>query len=96
MCFCLSLNWASVKIQDDLERVEIRSHNLQCYKLEIEHEQMRTQFSIDNKQLMITQKMENEQLMITHKMENKQKKIDNRMSTVNTFATTMDMLDPLW
>ena len=40
--------------------------------------------------------MENEQLIITHKMENEKKKFDNKMSTVNSFAVTMDLLDPLW
>ena len=73
------------KIQDDLERDEIRSRILQCNKLEIE-----------NTQLIITHKMENEQSIITHKMENEKKLFDNRMSTVNNFAATMDLLDPLW
>ena len=73
------------KIQDDLVRAEIRSRNLLCDKMEIEH-----------KQLIITLKMENEQSIVTHKMENEKKIFDNRMSTVNNFAATMDLLDPLW
>jgi len=72
-------------IQNDFERVEIRLHNLQCYKMEMECEQMRTQFSIDK-----------DQLMIKHQMDNDQKKIDNRISTVNSFAMAMEMLDPQW
>jgi len=73
------------KIQDEFQRVEIRLHNLQCYKMEMECEQMRTQFSIDK-----------DQLVIKHQMDNIQKKIDNRISTVNSFAMAMEMLDPQW
>ena len=40
--------------------------------------------------------MEHRQSIITHKMENEKKIFDNRMSTVNNFAATMDLLDPLW
>ena len=80
------------KIQDDLVRAEIRSRNLLCDKMEIEHKQL----IITHKQSIITHKMENEQSIITHKMENEKKIFDNRMSTVNKFAATMDLLDPLW
>ena len=73
------------KVQDDLERVEIRLRNLQCSKLEIEQEQLKKQFSIDN-----------EQLMIQHQFDNEQKKIDNKMLTVTNFSKTMEMLDPQW
>ena len=69
------------KIQDDLVRAEIRSQNLLCDKMEMEY-----------KQLIIT----HEQSIITHKMENEKKIFDNRMSTVNKFAATMDLLDPQW
>jgi len=88
-------------------RAEIRSRNLLCDKMEIEHKQLIITRKMENEQLIITHKMENEQLIITHKMENEQsiithkmenaKKIfDNRMSTVTDFAATMDLLDPLW
>jgi len=73
------------KIQDDFVRAEIRSQNLLCDKMEMEH-----------KQSIITHKMEHEQSMITYKMENEKKLFDNRMSTVNKFAATMDLLDPEW
>ena len=69
------------KIEDDLVRAEIRSRNLLCDQMEME-----------NEQLIITHK----QSIITHKMENEKKIFDNRMSTVNNFAVTMDLLDPLW
>jgi len=62
------------KLKDDLDRVEIRLRNLECTKLEIEQEQMKTQFVIDNEQ----------------------KKNDNKISTVNNFAKTMEMLNPNW
>jgi len=84
------------KIQDDLERDEIRSRILQCNKLEIENTQLIITHKMENEQLIITHKMENEQSIITHKMENEKKLFDNRMSTVNNFAATMDLLDPLW
>jgi len=45
------------KISNDLERVEIRLRNLQCDKMEIEHEQMKKQFSIDNERQQIDNKM---------------------------------------
>jgi len=69
------------KIKDDLDRVEIRLRNLECTKLEIEQEQMKTQFVIDNEQ---------------KKIDNEQKKNDNKISTVNNFAKTMEMLNPNW
>jgi len=88
-------------------RAEIRSRNLLCDKMEIEHKQLIITLKMENEQSIVTHKMENEQSIITHKMENEQsiithkmeneKKIfDNRMSTVNNFAATMDLLDPLW
>jgi len=55
--------------------------NLECTKLEIEQEQMKTQFVIDNEQ---------------KKIDNEQKKNDNKISTVNNFAKTMEMLNPNW
>jgi len=73
------------KIEDDLVCAEIRSRHLLC-----------DQKAMENEQLIITHKMENEQLIITHKMENEKKLFDNRMSTMNNFAATMDLLDPLW
>ena len=69
------------KIQDDLDRVEIRLKNLHCDKLEIEHEQMKKQFSIDNEQ---------------KKSDNEQKQRDNKTTTVNNFLATMELLDPQW
>jgi len=69
------------KLKDDLDRVEIRLRNLECTKLEIEQEQMKTQFVIDNEQ---------------KKNDNEQKKNDNKISTVNNFAKTMEMLNPNW
>jgi len=84
------------KIQDDLERVEICSRLLQCNKLEIEHTQLIITHKIENKQSIITHKMENKQSIITYNMENEKKIFDNKMSTVNNFAATMDLLDPLW
>jgi len=69
------------KIQDDFVRAEIRSQNLLCDKMEMEY-----------KQSIIA----HEQYIITHKMENEKKIFDNRMSTVNKFAATMDLLDPEW
>ena len=76
------------KLKDDLDRVEIRLRNLECTKLEIEQEQMKTQFVIDNEQ----KKIDNEQ----KKIDNEQKKNDNKISTVNNFAKTMEMLNPNW
>jgi len=73
------------KIQNDLDRVEIRLKNLQCEKMEIEHEQMKKQFSIDN-----------EQLMIKNQIDNEQKQRDNKTITVNNFVATMQLLDPQW
>ena len=73
------------KVQNDLERVEIRLRNLQCDKLELEQEQLKKQFSINN-----------EQLMIQNQIENEQKKIDNKFSTVASFSKTMELLDPQW
>jgi hypothetical protein len=69
------------KIQDELERVEVRLKSLLCDKLEIENQQMKKQFSIDNHQLVLKHQHDN---------------IDNKMSIVNTFAATMQLLDPLW
>jgi len=46
---------------------------------------MEKQFSIDNNQLMIK-----------HQIDNEQKKIHNKISIVNSFATTMEMLNPQW
>jgi len=73
------------KIQDDLDRVEIRLKNLHCDKMEIEHEQMKKQFSIDN-----------EQLMIKNQTDNEQKQRDNKTTTVNNFVATMQLLNPQW
>jgi len=73
------------KIQNDLDRVEIRLKNLQCEKMEIEHEQMKKQFSIDN-----------EQLMIKNQTDNEQKQRDNKTTTVNNFVATMELLNPQW
>ena len=73
------------KIQDDLDRVEIRLRNLQCDRMEIEHEQMKKQFSIDN-----------EQLVIKNQAENEQKIRDNKTTTVNNFMATMQLLNPQW
>ena len=106
------------KIQDDLDRVEIRLKNLQCERMEIEHEQMKKQFSIDNEQLVIKNQIENkqlmiknqtdneqlmiknqtdnEQLMIKNQTDNEQKQRDNKMTTVNNFVATMELLDPQW
>ena len=80
------------KIEDDLVRAEIRSRNLLCDQMEMENEQL----IITHKQSIITHKMENKQSIITYKMENEKKIFDNKMSTVNNFAATMDLLDPLW
>jgi len=95
------------KIQDDLDRVEIRLKNLQCEKMEIEHEQMKKQFSIDNEQLVIKYQIENkqlviknqtdnEQLMIKNQTDNEQKQRDNKTTTVHNFVATMSLLDPQW
>jgi hypothetical protein len=84
------------RIQDDLVRAEIRSRNLLCDKMEIEHKQFTITHKMEKEQSIITHKMQNEQSIITHKMENEKKIFDNRMSTVNNFAATMDLLDPLW
>jgi len=73
------------KIQDDLDRVEIRLRNLQCDRMEIEHEQMKKQFSIDN-----------EQLVIKNQAENEQKIRDNKTTTVNNFMAAMQLLNPQW
>jgi len=80
------------KISDDLERVEIRLRNLQCDKMEIEHEQMKKQFSIENNQLMTKYQIDNEREQI----DNERKQIDNKMLTVANFSKTMEMLDPHW
>jgi len=80
------------KISDDVEKVEIRLRNLQCDKLQVEKEQMEKKFSIDNNQLMIQYQIENDQ----KKIENDHKKIENRFTTVNSFASTMQMLNPDW
>ena len=84
------------KLQDDLERVEIRLKNLQCTKMEIEHEQMKKQFSIDNEQLVVKNQIENKQLMIKNQTDNEQKQRDNKTTTVNNFVATMELLDPQW
>ena len=80
------------KISDDLERVEIRLRNLQCNKMEIEQEQLKTQFSIENNQLMAKYQIDNEREQI----DNERKQIDNKMLTVANFSKTMEMLDPQW
>jgi len=84
------------KIQDDLDRVEIRLKNLHCDKMEIEHEQMKKQFSIDNEQLVIKYQIENKQLMTKNQTDNEQKQRDNKTTTVNNFLATMELLDPQW
>jgi hypothetical protein len=84
------------KIQDDLDRVEIRLKNLQCEKIVIEHEQMKKQFSIDNEQLVIKNQIDNEQLVIKNQTDNEQKQRDNKTTTVNNFVATMQLLNPQW
>ena len=80
------------KMQDDLVRAEIRSRNLLCDKMEIEHKHLINTLEMENEQSIIALK----QSIITRKMENEKKIADNRMSTVTNFAATMDLLDPLW
>jgi len=80
------------KISDDLEKAEIRLRNIQCDKLQVENEQMEKKFSMENNQLMIQHQIENDK----KKIENDHKKIENRVTTVNIFASTMQMLDPDW
>jgi len=84
------------KIQDELERVEIRLRHLQCDQLEIEHEQMKKQFSIDNEQLVIKNRMDNEQLVFKNQTENEQTTRHNKTTTVNNFMATMQLLNPQW
>jgi len=71
-------------------------HKQLIITLKMENEQSIVTHKMENEQSIITHKMENEQSIITHKMENEKKIFDNRMSTVNNFAATMDLLDPLW
>jgi len=84
------------KIQDDLDRVEIRLRQLQCDKMEIEHEQMKKQFSIDNEQLVIKNRIDNEQLVNKNQAENERRNRDNKTTTVNKFMETMQLLNPQW
>ena len=69
------------KVRDDLESVELRLLIIKCDKMELEFQKM---------------EIESSQLMIKHQIDNEQKVKENRMSTVSTFATTMDLLNPEW
>ena len=87
------------KVRDDFESVELCLLIIECDKIKSELQQMK----IDNSQLMIKHQIDNEQkikensqLMIKYQIDNKQKIKENRMSTISTYATTMDLLNPEW
>jgi len=80
------------KVQDDLELVELRLRSLKCDQMELELQQMKTQFSMDNSQLMIKNQIDNEQKIKENELKIKEKK----MSIVSTFANTMDLLNEEW
>ena len=87
------------KVLDDFESVELCLLSIECDKMKLQLQQMK----IDNSQLIIKHQIDNEQkikenrkLMIKHQIDNEQKVKENRMSTVSTFATTMDLLNPEW
>ena len=84
------------KIQDDMERVELRLRNLECSEMELKQEQMKKQFSIDNAQLVMKHELDNKQLLVNNQLDNERKQHDNKIHTMHNFAKTMEMLDPQW
>ena len=80
------------KVRDDLESVELRLLIIKCDKMELELHKM----NIESSQLMIKHQIDNEQKIKENSQLNEQKVKENRMSTVSTFATTMDLLNPEW
>ena len=69
------------KVRDDFESVDLCLLIIECDKMKLQLQQM---------------KIDNSQLIIKHQIDNEQKVKENRMSTVSTFATTMDLLNPEW
>jgi len=89
-------------VSDDLEVVEVRLRNTQCDRLEqecktleIENEQLKNLFQIDNDKA----KIHNDEAKIDNvkaKIDNDKTKLDDKFEAVNSFATTMQMLNPSW
>jgi len=80
------------KVRDDFESVDLCLLIIECDKMKLQLQQMK----IDNSQLMIKYQIDNEQKIKENSQLNEQKVKENRMSTVSTFATTMDLLNPEW
>ena len=69
------------KTDADFEKVEIRRLNLMCDKMQLENDQLEKKHAMDN-----------DQLEKKHAMDN----IANKLTTVNNFMSTMQLLDPTW
>jgi len=84
------------KTGEDFERVEIRLLSLQCDKMQVENGQLEKRYAIDNDQLQKQHAMDNDQLQKQYAMDNETKIIANKLTTVNSFMSTMELLDPTW
>jgi len=73
------------KTDGDFEKVEIRRLNLMCDKMQLENDQLEKKHAMDNNQLEKK-----------HAMDNAMDNIANKLTTVNSFMSTMQILDPSW